>query len=187
MAKVLNVSPMARIFVSCIDCNKPLTNPISQALGKGPVCRVGGKNRSLNRESLFAMRANFNWGIMTHDTNQDLSKVLWIVDLDLVGKSVTNDMENVLDDISLALGSEDDIRRYKLMYKDSQGTWDGIRIHESQVDYPRRFPVQIYSLNLRSQDAAAAKIWDAQADILNSKTKAEKRAAKVAAESVIEE
>ncbi|WP_240699514.1 hypothetical protein [Spirosoma sordidisoli] len=47
--------------------------------------------------------------------------IIAIIDLDLGSKSVTNDMENVLDDIRAELG---DLAGYSVIYRDSMGRWD---------------------------------------------------------------
>ena len=50
--------------------------------------------------------------------------VIAIVDLDLGNRSVTNDMELVLDEIRAELG---DLAGYSVIYQDSMGRWDGVR------------------------------------------------------------
>lgn len=51
--------------------------------------------------------------------------VIAIVDLDLGNRSVTNDIENVLDDIRSEIG---DLAGYSVIYRDSMGRWDGVRL-----------------------------------------------------------
>jgi hypothetical protein len=51
-------------------------------------------------------------------------KIAFVVDRNLPGhRSVTNDAENVVADIA-AMGT--DVDRYRLVYQDSCGTWDGL-------------------------------------------------------------
>lgn len=51
--------------------------------------------------------------------------IIAIVDLDMGSRSVTNDIENVLDEISAQLGG---LAGYAIIYRDSQGIWDGVRL-----------------------------------------------------------
>ena len=60
--------------------------------------------------------ADYNYGLK--------DGVVWIEDLDLGNKSVTNDIENVLNTINIA--SEDNLEGMKIVYKDSMGIWDGV-------------------------------------------------------------
>lgn len=73
--------------------------------------------------------------------------VIAIVDLDQGGKSVTNDIENVLDDIRAQIG---DLAGYGVIYRDSMGRWDGVRL--------KRGVVQFYSLNETDPQQAAARL-----------------------------
>jgi hypothetical protein len=61
-------------------------------------------------------KSNYEW-----KTNGDL---LQIVDLNLGGRSVTNDIENVINEIYQKIGEE--IKKYKILYRDSEGVWDGV-------------------------------------------------------------
>jgi len=63
--------------------------------------------------------------IRSNYTYNTLNDVLYIIDENLGGMSVTNNMEDVLEAIR-----EDgiDLQNYKIMYKDSEGIWDGVRI-----------------------------------------------------------
>ena len=67
------------------------------------------------------MRSEYEYGI---DGN-----ILYITDLNGM-KSVTNDIENVLADIT------PEVYQGKLiMYKDSQGIWDGIRYENNHIEF----------------------------------------------------
>ena len=53
------------------------------------------------------------------------SNIIAIVDLDLGNRSVTNDIENILDEIRVEIG---DLAGYSVIYRDSMGRWDGVRL-----------------------------------------------------------
>ena len=73
--------------------------------------------------------------------------VIVIVDLDQGSKSVTNDMKNVLDDIRAELG---DLAGYAVIYRDSMGRWDGVRLVGHSVDF--------YALGEPDQQRAASRL-----------------------------
>ncbi len=74
--------------------------------------------------------------------------IIAIVDLDQGSKSVTNDMENVLEDIRTELG---DLAGYAVIHQDSTGRWDGVRQVEQRV-------IEFYSLNETDQQRAANRL-----------------------------
>lgn len=88
--------------------------------GIGPECwkkrLLGSRDeKSLN---LFGNRAEYTWGI---DGN-----ILWLKDKGKDCRSLTNDLENCLAEIQ---GEHDKpINAYKIIYKDSEGEWDGVDI-----------------------------------------------------------
>lgn len=58
------------------------------------------------------------------DYTYEISKnILSIIDLDLGNTSVTNDIENVITEI--AYKEQIDPIKYKIIYRDSAGFWDG--------------------------------------------------------------
>lgn len=78
--------------------------------------------------------------------------VIAIIDLDQGSKSrsagaVTNDMENVLDEISAELGG---LAGYSVIYRDSMGRWDGVRLERGVAAF--------YSLNETNPERAAARL-----------------------------
>lgn len=155
---------MAHVFYTCITCGKPLTNPVSQAVGQGAVCRVSGKNAGLNKLSLFGMRAKYNWGFLRPRNPKFEKSIIWIEDQGVGAvKSVTNDMDNVLTEISAEVY---DITRLGLgeflfMYRDSDGIWDGIDVKYLGMAGPNPvYSATIFSLNRREQEEAAEKLWD---------------------------
>ena len=52
-----------------------------------------------------------------------------IVDLDQGSKSVTNDIDNVVADIKDEI--DGDLSGYAIIYRDSLGVWDGIKLSET--------------------------------------------------------
>jgi len=56
--------------------------------------------------------------------------VITIVDLNSGGCSVTNDIENVIREIGVF--AKVNIGAYMIVYKDSEGTWDGYNFLKSQ-------------------------------------------------------
>lgn len=75
------------------------------------------------------------------------STIISIIDLDLGSKSVTNDMENVLDDIRADIG---DLAGFAVIYRDSTGRWDGVRLIGRSVEF--------YSINEADQQQAEARL-----------------------------
>jgi hypothetical protein len=69
-------------------------------------------------------RANYTYTVA--------GSVIAIIDLDQGSKSVTNDMENVLDDIRAQIG---DLSGYSVIYRDSMGRWDGVRFQRGVVQF----------------------------------------------------
>lgn len=108
--------------MKCYNCNKPLSDPISVKLGIGPDCRkkLGIRNRN-GGNNIFGNRAQYSWGI---DGN-----ILWLKDNGEHHRSLTNDMENCLCEIQTKLEKKMLIY-FTIVYKDSEGKWDGIQITE---------------------------------------------------------
>lgn len=102
-----------KALASCSVCGKTLTDPISIAFKTGPVCRLNKKLENMNSGNLFAARAEYAYDVE--------GSILWIEDKGGL-KTVTNDIENILVDIALI----QNISKKRIMYKDSDGIWDGI-------------------------------------------------------------
>lgn len=105
---------------TCNRCGKELTDPVSVRRGIGPEC---WKARNLGERSekslnIFGNRAEYTWGI---DGN-----ILWLKDIGQHCRSLTNDMENAMAEIQGQI--EQPINAFTIIYKDSEGTWDGITI-----------------------------------------------------------
>lgn len=79
-------------------------------------------------------------------------KTISIIDNDMGGRSVTNDIENVLGTISRSSGKS--LAGYKAMYRDSMGIWDGITIGADG-----RF-TGFFSINEKDSDNALSKLVD---------------------------
>jgi len=76
--------------------------------------------------------------------------ILWLEDLD-GDKSLTNDMENVLGKISLQQKIPlDQLAHMKILYKDSMGTWDGVKVHILKSDFFALESVEIESIEFFS-------------------------------------
>lgn len=104
----------------------------------GKICRQkAGIDASFRRSgSLF--RAEFNYDIK--------DGVLWIVDLN-GPKSLTNDIEYVIEDIEKV--ENIDASKLKIMYKDSEGIWDGISYYGNKsFNY---FPIRETDFDLALQ------------------------------------
>lgn len=111
-------------FTKCNCCGKPLSDPLSVKLGIGPICRINAKkDHSKNKQpDLFGGIAVYSWGTD--------GPVLWIKDLGTDHRSVTNDAENVLTEIAIELHPEKHLTDFLIMYKDSEGIWDELRIEK---------------------------------------------------------
>lgn len=69
------------------------------------------------------VKADYRWGIK--------NDVLWIVDLNRGGMSVTNCVEDVVGEIYYVISQPESIlepekvKRMRIIYQDSEGMWDG--------------------------------------------------------------
>lgn len=79
--------------------------------------------------------------------------VLLIQDLDQGRMSVTNDIENVLSDLQKSIG--DSIKSMDIIYRDSNGVWDGV-IAEWGVS--RCTDARFYHIGETNKDNAIQKI-----------------------------
>lgn len=126
----------------CIRCKRPLTDKISLGLGVGPKCRLILKNENAgNRTMDIFGNADFEY--------QVLDDVIVIFDLNMGGRSVTNDIHNVLDHIEQEIGG---IKGKRVIYRDSHGIFDGIGVTRNGEF------TNFYSLNVKSLDAALKKL-----------------------------
>ena len=75
--------------------------------------------------------------------------VIAIIDLCLGGRSVSDDIETVLSEISRELKS--DLSGYALVYRDGQGNWDGIRLIDNNT-------IDFYALRETTQEGAVRRL-----------------------------
>ncbi len=73
----------------------------------------------------FKNSADFSWGTII--------SLLYIVDENKGNKSVTNDIENVIEDIresfkKLAMMENFSLMNFIIIYRDSDGNWDGVKL-----------------------------------------------------------
>src|SRR5690606_27147290 len=101
---------------TCRNCKKPISADVSVEIGLGPICRrnLKVKERGTTRP-LFRSKYNY-W----HEGD-----VLVITDQN-GPVSLTNDMENVLE--YLRRTGNITSTNQTIIYKDSQGIWDGVKL-----------------------------------------------------------
>ncbi len=136
---------------ACYCCGKALSDPISVDLGVGPVCRVKNKMDEFAEKTgnMFSNRSEYDWGITPG------GGILYITDQGGL-KSVTNDIENVLEDIAQTL-SYQELRSMKIMYRDSLGIWDGVRV---DLTGDRVKSITFYPITEKNFEKACEKISD---------------------------
>lgn len=106
--------------MTCRVCGKPLTDPVSLRLEIGPVCRIRLK-------LLEAENVTRNLFSSTADYSRELhGNVVCVIDHDN-GRSVTNDVDNVLAGIAAEVT---DLRSHRVIYRDTAGIWDEIVLNE---------------------------------------------------------
>lgn len=95
------------------------------------------------------MHADFSWGCYKH--------LLYIIDANIGNKSVTNDIEHVLESIRNHLHSLApkldffSLMKFKIIYRDSEFNWDGVELKNDKF-------FSFYSLNTKSFKEAAIKV-----------------------------
>ncbi|MFK5893921.1 MAG: DUF6011 domain-containing protein [Pseudomonadota bacterium] len=125
----------------CRRCKRPLTDTLSIVLGVGPKCRILNKNEFAGNKTMDIFgNADFEY--------QMLNDVVVIYDLNLGGRSVTNDVHNVLESIEKDIG---DFKGKRIIYRDSHGVFDGITISGGEF-------YNFYTLNVKTLDAAMKKL-----------------------------
>ena len=129
---------------SCYRCGKPLSDPISVNLGIGPICRIKRKYdlSGEKSENLFSNRSNYDYEVL------DSKKIIAITDMGTVEKSVTTDIENVINDF---INRGFDVNQYNIIYRDSMKVWDGIKIKNGKFK-------SFYSINEIDFNKAILKI-----------------------------
>ena len=97
----------------CRICQRRLTRPESIAAGVGPICAGRPK-----QGDLFMSSCDYSY----HWAKACGARVLVILDLNKGGRSVTNDVEAVFEEI----GHEEIAAAGGIIYRDSMGQFDGI-------------------------------------------------------------
>lgn len=140
------------ILTSCRRCQKPLSDPVSVDAGMGYVCRHLLKDKDLNNKEGNLFPCEYHWH------TDEANRLLFIEDLDS-GRTVTNDIKNVLDTIFTELPVGEN-RKWKIMYKDTFGVWDGVSatITTSDTGKPVISGVNFYSINETDFNKAKLKL-----------------------------
>jgi hypothetical protein len=109
----------------CGKCNRPIKDPRSIERGFGPTCwgRIQAEHSRATGDP--AEESDYDFTI---DRTGD-SPVLVIQDLDRGRKSVTNNMDAILKRIAADTGCS--LEQIPIVYKDSDGNFDGVQISES--------------------------------------------------------
>lgn len=115
---------------------------MSQLVGYGPICRMHSKNSHVGGPT-YDMFGGADFDFTTRES------VIVIRDLNGGGRSVTNDLFNVVTSIEAQVGS---LSGMTLIYRDSMGIWDQIIIDEKSGT-PKIVP-----LNETSEEAALRKV-----------------------------
>lgn len=130
----------------CWVCHRGLKDPVSIALGVGPVCRIKGKKIMVGQRSIFEPQSAYDYWL---DGN-----LLCIVDLNQ-GMSVTNDMERVLAKINATTP----LQGKKVIYRDSDGIWDGVTFDVAELNRTAAIlRVNFYHIGAKDLETAKTKI-----------------------------
>jgi hypothetical protein len=107
--------------MKCSVCGKPLSDPVSVKIGIGPICRIRYKNKEVNKQGNLFSEAEYYYEIV--------GDVIVIYDESQGGRTVTNDIERVLDEIAKDLKANGKLLKdFKVIYKDTQKVFDGIAL-----------------------------------------------------------
>lgn len=85
----------------------------------------------------MTVRADYDWSHSQVLGDHRATTVIQIVDLDLGNMSVTNDIENILLEISGQLPEDNALEENAVIYRDSTGAWDEVVL--DQVGNFRKF------------------------------------------------
>lgn len=130
----------------CRNCGKSLSDPVSQSAGVGPVCALRHKAQEAQHNNQADL---FGPAVFTYSVVGD---VVVIYDSCNGGKTVTNDVDCVLETITAELGC---LAGKRVIYRDTDGIFDGIRINEAG-----RFAGFI-GIRTDNEDAAVGNSWQA--------------------------
>lgn len=132
----------------CSECGRALTDPKSVQAGIGPVCR--GKGCATNGGEKNMHRARY--------TCTEQAVCIALEDRDQ-GKSITNDAEAVIRDLSergLPIGVK------PVIYRDTSGQWDMLRVKNGAfagfvpLGGAQSFPEAVLALKARQHDYTSA-------------------------------
>lgn len=140
----------------CGRCNRVLKNPQAIEAGYGAVCYrktfgsgLSGKgkprtpkNDAGQEKNTAAGRSDFDFHLRTVDGRN----IIVIEDLDAGGMSVTNNIEVIVAEAAGQLGADPDTAL--IVYRDSNGTYDGVRAAIGDGRYG------FYHLGQQDEDAA---------------------------------
>lgn len=118
MTQTLTIRTNANPATHCSCCGRTLTDVISVKLGKGPICRA---NSATPERDLFTTRSDYEVEIE--------DEVILVTDLDLGGRSVTNDAEGVIGDLARAGLLRPGVR---VIYRDSRQVWDELTVRNGR-------------------------------------------------------
>ena len=99
----------------CTRCHRMLKDPVSVALGMGPVCRAKSQGPAHHVGRPDGIHAS------EYKIVRLSSEFIWIEDTGTNCLSVTNDAENVVAIIAARYGNR------RIIYKDSSGNWDELK------------------------------------------------------------
>ena len=93
-------------------------------------------------------RAEYSWGID--------KTVLWLRDEGTESRSLTNDLNNCLVEIAGELPPERKLTDYRIVYRDSEGTWDGVSVTKmGDLEFDRQWVEKkggsFHSMNLQTE------------------------------------
>lgn len=141
-------------YLKCNICHKSLTNEVSQSIGIGPVCRISRKNEVEQKRQLNLLktsRCNYSYEVVTIETY----RILMIIDEGGPFRSVTNGIEDVLNEITNEIGGDRSLYD-AIIYKDTTGIWDGVK---TSLERPI-----FYSINEKNGTRALVKVCTALND-----------------------
>lgn len=84
--------------------------------------KANGTTTDTNYPGRPEFRARFTWGLD--------GSILWLKDEGTECRSLTNDLQNCLVELSGDLPAGTRLTHYHIIYRDSEGTWDAIAITE---------------------------------------------------------
>jgi hypothetical protein len=120
--------------MKCAVCKKPLSDPLSVEAGMGPVCRGNHKEKLASKKQLSMFEDTEL--VFNYELRNDIL-VIWKPSKK--GMSLTNAMEVVIRKISTDITLPEHI-----IYEDSDGIWDGVKVNGEAV---RFYPISTKDIN----------------------------------------